>query len=39
VVNYLHKGGLLNRLERFDDAMQLYEQALRTQEGQDKAAG
>jgi tetratricopeptide (TPR) repeat protein len=31
-IAYLHKGGLFNRLERFDDALACYEQALRTQE-------
>jgi tetratricopeptide (TPR) repeat protein len=31
-IAYLHKGGLFNRLERFSEALQCYELALRTQE-------
>jgi tetratricopeptide (TPR) repeat protein len=29
---YLYKGGLLNRTERFSEALECYEQALRTRE-------
>jgi len=31
-IAYLHKGGLFNRMERFTEAVECYEQALRTQE-------
>ena len=31
-VAYLYKGGLFNRLERFTEALECYEKALRTQE-------
>ena len=31
-IAYLHKGGLFNRLSRYDEALHCYEQALRTQE-------
>jgi tetratricopeptide (TPR) repeat protein len=31
-VAYLYKGGLFNRMERFNEALECYEQALRTQE-------
>ncbi|MGH7953136.1 MAG: hypothetical protein ACREFE_14640 [Limisphaerales bacterium] len=31
-IAYLQKGGLLNRLARYDEALQCYEQALRSQE-------
>ena len=31
-VAYLYKGGLFNRMERFSEALECYEQALRTQE-------
>jgi tetratricopeptide (TPR) repeat protein len=31
-IAYLHKGGLFNRMARYDEALQCYEQALRTQE-------
>ena len=36
VIAHLHKGGLLNRLRRYDEALNCYEQALL---GQDKKAG
>jgi tetratricopeptide (TPR) repeat protein len=32
VTAYLFKGGLLNRLQRYDEALQCYERALHTQE-------
>ena len=35
VIAHLHKGGLLNRLRRYDEALNCYEQAL---VGQDKKA-
>jgi tetratricopeptide (TPR) repeat protein len=35
VIAHLHKGGLLNRLRRYDEALNCYEQAL---QGQDKKA-
>ena len=31
-IAYLHKGGLYNRLSRYDEALQCYERALQTQE-------
>ena len=34
-IAYLHKGGLFNRMERFDEALACYEQALQTQERKD----
>jgi tetratricopeptide (TPR) repeat protein len=29
---YLYKGGVCNRLERYEEAMKCYEQALRTED-------
>ena len=31
-IAYLYKGGVCNRLERFGEALECYERALRTQE-------
>jgi tetratricopeptide (TPR) repeat protein len=31
-IAYLHKGGLFNRMERYNEALECYEKALRTQE-------
>jgi tetratricopeptide (TPR) repeat protein len=31
-IAYLCKGGLFNRMERYNEALECYEQALRTQE-------
>ncbi len=31
-IAYLYKGGLFNRMERFNEAVACYEEALRTQE-------
>jgi hypothetical protein len=31
-IAYLYKGGLFNRMERFGEALECYEMALRTQE-------
>jgi tetratricopeptide (TPR) repeat protein len=31
-VAYLHKGGLFNRMDRHEEALKCYEEALRTQE-------
>jgi tetratricopeptide (TPR) repeat protein len=36
VIAHLHKGGLLNRLRRYDEALNCYEQALLAQ---DKKSG
>jgi hypothetical protein len=33
-IAWLYKGGLFNRMERFSEALECYEQALRTQEKQ-----
>jgi tetratricopeptide (TPR) repeat protein len=37
VIAHLHKGGLLNRLRRYDEALNCYEQALTAQDKKAKA--
>jgi tetratricopeptide (TPR) repeat protein len=32
VLAYLHKGGVCNRLERYDEALECYEQAMLVEE-------